>query len=444
VSDPPPLDSASASPLEEGSPLDEAPQTEAAVGAATTATLVASPELVADSLPAYARAWFARLRGGESGMLPVVAGLILISILFQSLNKHFLTAINLVNLLVQGAAYMLLAMAEIFALLLGEIDLSIGFVAGIGGIVMSELVKQQYHWPWWAAIGAALLACAAIGFVQGTIITRLGLPSFVVTLAGLLGWQGVMLLILGRGGFLAINNNVINDVASGNLTVAASWLVMVGVVAIYGAITWARDARRRASGLVAPPLSFTIVKIGAALVAAIAVVLVCNANRGVRVAIRGVPWVALVVLGVVAAWTILLGRTRFGRYVYAIGGNAEAARRAGINVPWIKTFAFVLTSVTAGVAGIVYASRLRSVSTALDGGQLVLYAVAAAVIGGTSLFGGRGKAMHAVLGGLVIAAIANGMGLQGYSAAAQYTVTALVLLAAVAIDALARRGHAGR
>ena len=172
--------------------------------------------------------------------------------------------------------------------------------------------------------------------------------------------------------------------------------------------------------------------------------LVCNADRGRLVPIRGLPWVVLIVVGVLTMWTLLLGRTKFGRYVYAIGGNPEAARRAGVNLAMIRTLAFSLASFTAGIAGIVYASRLRSVSTALDGGTLVLYAVAAAVIGGTSLFGGRGKAIHAVLGGLVIAAIDNGMGLQGYSAAAKYVVTALVLLAAVTIDAVARRGRTAR
>jgi len=422
----------------------ETPELEPADDSSVPVALAAAPAIMADSLGGYVKAWWVRLRAGESGVLPVIAGLILISLLFQSLNRHFLTAENLVNLLVQGSAYMLLAMAEVFALLLGEIDLSIGFVGGVGGVIMAELVKQQYNWPWWAAIAVAILACAVIGFVQGTIITRIGLPSFVVTLAGLLGFQGAMLLILGKGGALPINNKVINDLASGNLTVAASWILMIVVVGLFGLMTWMRDARRRKSGLVAPPASFTVVKVIAAFAAGVAVVLVCNANRGVLIAIRGVPWVLLLVLGVLAIWTFVLGRTRFGRYIYAIGGNPEAARRAGVNLAGIRTLAFTLGSATAAVGGIVFASRLRSVSTAYDGGQLVLYAVAAAVIGGTSLFGGRGKAMHAVLGGLVIAAIANGMGLQGYSAAAQYIVTALVLLAAVTIDALARRGRTAR
>ena len=412
--------------------------------AAAHADLAVAPELVATSLSDYLRGAFARVRGGESGVLPVVGGLILISALFQSLNSNFLTSRNLVNLLIQSAAISLLAMGEVFALLLGEIDLSIGFVSGIGGIVTAELVKQSTGWPWWSAIIVALLVCAVIGAVQGTIITRVGLPSFVVTLAGFLGFQGVMLLILGKGGSVPINDKVVNDLVSGNLTPAASWIVMLALVALFALRTWRRENGRRASGLVAPPVSLTMLKIGAVLAAAIAIVLLCNADRGAIVPIRGMPWVVLIVLAVLAAWTLLLGRTKFGRYVYAIGGNAEAARRAGVRLATIRTLAFMLASFTAGIAGIVYASRLRSVSTALDGGTLVLYAVAAAVIGGASLFGGRGKAVHALLGGLVIAAIDNGMGLQGYSAAAKYVVTALVLLAAVTIDSLARRGRTTR
>jgi D-xylose transport system permease protein len=393
----------------------------------------------AETFREYVHVIYVRIRSGETGVLPVVGGLLLISILFQSLNSNFLSAGNLVNLLIQGAVYMLLAMGEVFALLLGEIDLSIGFVSGIGGVITAELVKQSAGWPWWAAIIVALLVCAAIGIVQGTIITRLGLPSFVVTLAGLLGFQGVMLLILGQGGSVPINDHVVNDFASGNLTPAASWIVMIAIVALVGYRTWSQESRRRNTGLIAPPASLTALKIAAMAAAGVIVVLICNTNRGRLVPIKGVPWVVLIVLGVLAAWTFLLGRTKFGRYVYAIGGNPEAARRAGISLARIRTLCFMLASFTAGIAGIIYASRLQSVSTALDGGTLVLYAVAAAVIGGTSLFGGRGKAMHAVLGGIVIAAIDNGMGLQSYSAAAKFVVTALVLLTAVTIDAVARR-----
>jgi len=412
--------------------------------AAAHSALVTDPSITATTLPEYLRGAWARIRGGESGVLPVVGGLLLISILFQSLNPHFLSAGNLVNLLIQGSVFMLLAMGEVYVLLLGEIDLSIGYVGGIGAVITAELVSEQNGWPWWAAIAAGLGACTAIGLLQGAIITQVGLPSFVVTLGGQLGWLGVMLMILGNGGVVTINDTVINNIASGNLSATASWLVMAALVLCYGLLTWSRDEHRRHSGLVAAPRSLTALKIVGAALAALAVVLVCNTDRGVLVPIRGVPWVLLLVLGVLAAWTLVLARTRLGRYVFAIGGSAEAARRAGINLSLIRVTAFALGSLTAGVAGIVYASRLRSVSTSYDGGTLVLYAVAAAVIGGTSLFGGRGKPVHAVLGGLVIAAIDNGMGLQGYSAPAKYTVTALVLVLAVTIDALARRGRPGR
>jgi len=428
-----------AAPSADGLP-QEAPTTAAARAAAQKATLALNPD-IATSLPEYFRGAIALVRGGESGVLPVLGGLLLISILFQSLNPNFLTPGNMVNLLIQGSVFMLLAMGQVFVLLLGEIDLSIGYVGGVGGVIMAELLRESMGWPWWAAIAAGLLTCAAIGVLHGTIITRLGLPSFVVTLAGQLGWLGVMLMVLGSGGVVTINDDVINNIASGNLSPLTSWIVMLVIAGVFSAWTWLRDARRRKSGLVAPPASVSALKIAAALAAGVAIVLLCNTNRGTLVEIRGVPWVLLVVLGVLAVWTLLLGRTRFGRYVYAIGGNAEAARRGGVNLARIRTLAFMLASFTAGIAGIVYASRLRSVSTSYDGGTLVLYAVAAAVIGGTSLFGGRGKVLHGVLGGLVIAAIDNGMGLQGYSAPAKYVVTALVLVAAVTIDAVARRGR---
>ncbi len=392
-----------------------------------------------ESLSQYARDVFSRIKGGESGMLPIVLGLIGIAIFFQVRNDNFLSAGNLTNLLVQGAVFMLLGMAEVFALLLGEIDLSVGFVAGIGGVVVAELVRAPRNWPWWSAIIIALLATTAIGFIQGSLITRLGLPSFVVTLAGLLGWQGLMIKILGQGGTVPISDNVINNLANGNLSPAGGWIVMACIVAVYAIITIGRDARRRASGLVAPPVLLTVIKILVAAAAAVVLLVITNTNRGALVPIRGMPWVVLIVLGVLFAWTFLLSKMRFGRYVYAIGGNPEGARRAGINLAWVRTAAFALVGFTAGIAGIIYASRLRSVSTSLDGGTLVLYAIASAVIGGTSLFGGRGKPLHAVLGGIVIATIYNGMGLLGMSAAAQFMVTAIVLVAAVIVDAVARR-----
>ena len=423
----------SAGPVQQAEELTQA--------AEARAQLAVSPELVAGSVPEYLRASLSRIRAGQVGILPVVGGLLLVSVIFQSLNSQFLTAGNLVNLLVQAAVFSVLAMAEIYALLLGEIDLSIGFVAALGGVVLAELLKPSgLDWPWWAAILVALLVCAAIGVLQGSIITRLGLPSFVVTLAGLLFWEGLTLKILGNGGSVLISDSIVNDIASGNLSPIAGWVVMLVIVGLFGVLTWRRDARRRTAGLVAPPPGLTALKIGGGLLGGVVIVVICNTDRGRILPIRGVPWVVLLVFGILAAWTFVLGRTRFGRYVYAIGGNAEAARRAGVNLRMIRTVAFTLCSFTAGMAGVIYASRLRSISTAFDQ-TLVLYAVAAAVIGGTSLFGGRGKALHGVLGGVVIAGIANGMGLLGLSPAAQYMVTALVLLIAVTIDALTRRGR---
>jgi ABC-type xylose transport system permease subunit len=295
--------------------------------AAREAELAVPAELVAGSLREYVRTGIARIRAGESGVLPVVAGLILISILFESLDSKFLTAGNLVNLLVQAAVFSLLAMGEVFVLLLGEIDLSIGYVAGLGAVIMADLAGPAHGWPWWSAITAALLATAGIGLVHGLIITLLGLPSFVVTLAGLLFWQGVLLKILGSGGTIPINSDVINNIASANLSPLAGWIVMLVLVALFGGLLWRRDSRRRRAGLVAPPPTVTLVKIGGALAGGVALVLLCNTDRGIFAPIQGVPWVVLLVVGVLVVWTIVLGRTTLGRYFYAIGGNAEAARR---------------------------------------------------------------------------------------------------------------------
>ena len=396
-------------------------------------------KVTAQGAGAYLGLAWKRVRGGETGVLPVVGGLVLVSVIFQSLNGNFLTAGNLVNLLVQAAVFALLSMAEVFVLLLGEIDLSVGYVAGISAVAVAWLAQPQVGWPWWAAILVALGAATLIGLLHGTLITRIGLPSFVVTLAGLLFWQGVMLFVLGNGGAILISDTVLVGISSGTLPRLGGWVVAIVVVAVFGVIVWRRDARRRAVGLTAPPVSLTIAKIAACAVGGAALILLANADRGRLAPVYGLPWVVLLVAALLVVWAYLLGRRRFGLYVYAVGGNAEAARRAGIRLSRIRTVAFLLCSLTSGVAGVVYASRLRSISTSLDGGTLVLYAVAGAVIGGTSLFGGRGKMLHGVLGGLVIAAIDNGMGLLGFSAAAKYMVTALVLIVAVTIDAVARR-----
>jgi D-xylose transport system permease protein len=434
----------------EGAPPPPDPAADLTV-APEAAEAVVPPELVAQSLGEYARAYAGRIRAGESGVLPVIVALVVIMAVFQTIspNHVFLSAGNLVNLFQQSAVFMVLAMAEGFALILGEIDLSVGFVGAFGAAITVQLVQPQTtNWPWWAAIAAGLLACAVFGAVQGILITQLRLPSFIVTLAGYLVANGLFLLILLLGPFsgypnLAGSSNNLHVVYSlmwGNIDPTISWIGAAAVVVGLGGFMWLGDTRRRRSGLVAPPASLTLIKIGLIAVVAFVVVLICNQNRANFGTLDGVPWVIPIVLFVLGAWTILLQRTRYGRYVYAIGGNSEAARRAGINLSMVRTVAFVLCSFTAGVALLLYASLLGGMSNNIQGGQYVLYAVAAAVIGGTSLFGGRGKPLHGVLGGLVIGGIYNGMYLQGYPVEAEYIVTGLVLLAAVTIDSLSRRG----
>jgi len=410
-------------------------------------------EIVAQTMREYVRAALLRIRGGESGMLPVVLGLLAIVIVFQAISPHhvFLSAGNIVNLFLQSAVFMVLAMAETFALLLGEIDLSIGYVGPVGAVIAVQLVQPSTsNWPWWAAIIVALLACALIGFLQGTLVTRLRLPSFIVTLAGLLIFNGVLLIVLAIGPFSGYpslsgpqtNVRALYNLMWGHITPTQGWIVMALIVAGLGANLFLRDSRRRRSGLVAPPVSLSFVKILFMAVVGIAVVWVCNVNRAAVGTLEGVPWAIFIVLGVLGAWTFLLQRTRYGRYIYAIGGNPEAARRAGIKVTSIRTWAFVLCSFTAGIGGLLYASYLGGMSNNVNGGQLVLYAVAAAVIGGTSLFGGRGKAVHGVLGGLVIGGIYNGMYLLGLAVQWEFIVTGGVLIGAVTIDAVSRRGSA--
>jgi D-xylose transport system permease protein len=406
----------------------------------------ASTDLLAGSIGEYGRIWVKRIRSGESGALPVIFGLVVIVIFFQIKSSVFLSAGNLVNLMTQAAFIITLGMAEVFVLLLGEIDLAAGYTAACGAVITLWMVATG--WPWWVAILACLAATGAYGAIQGIIITRLRLPSFVVTLAGYLFLSGALLFLInaagaiGNGGVIRLNNNVLNDIEAGALGPVASWIVMIALVALAGAMMFLRDRRRRVNGLVAPPQSITLLKIGAMAVAGIVVVLIGNTNRGtLLLAVRGLPWVVLVVLGVLVIYTTLLGRTRFGRYIYAIGGSNEAARRAGVNTNRIRVLAFALCGLTAGITGIIYSSYLGSISSGVNGGQNVLNAVAAAVIGGTSLFGGRGKMLDAVLGGLVVGVIANGLQLLGLAASAQLMWTALVLVAAVTVDALTRRGR---
>lgn len=395
----------------------------------------------------YLRTWLSRVRSGDAGNLPVIAGLVVIVVIFQTQNGNFVSAANFANLLTQTSYFVLFGMAEVFVLLLGEIDLSVGYNAACGAAVMLILNSQLHNWPWWASVLAGLGFCSLLGLVQGTIITRLKVPSFVVTLGGLLAFEGILLYILDHfagaqtGGTVQMTSPVLVDIEYGQLSPALGWIITALLVAGYAGFVGLQARRRRINGLVSPPRAVQVTKVAAVAAAGIVVVAVCNLNRGRTTPIRGVPISVYLLLGIVVAFSFLLSRTRFGRYVYAVGGNAEAARRAGIEVNRIRLLCFVLAGLMAGVAGLFYASYIESVSQAVDGGTLVLYAVAAAVIGGTSLFGGRGKMVHAVLGGLVIAIIYNGMGLLNLGADIQYMVTALVLVAAATVDAVARKGR---
>jgi D-xylose transport system permease protein len=429
-------------PKQGSSTSTKAPDDEAADLITTTD---ASAELLANSIGDYLRIMSRRVRNGESGALPVIIGLIVIVIFFQARNSLFLSAGNLVNLIAQSAFIITLGMAEIFVLLLGDIDLAAGYTAAIGAVIALWMLALGD--PWWAAVLTALAVTGGYGALQGIIIAKLRLPSFVVTLAGQLFLSGLLLYLIDRtgsigvGGVINLHNSIINDIESGYLNPTATWIVLMAIVVVAALFMFYGDYRRRSSGLVAPPVSITLLKGAAVIVAGIVVALIANTNRGRLITLEGMPWSVLVVLAVLFVWTVLLGRTRFGRYVYAIGGNAEAARRAGISIVRIRTLAFALCGLTAGITGIIYASYLGSISNNVNGGQNVLNAVAAAVIGGTSLFGGRGKMLHALLGGLVVGVISNGLLLLGLSASAQLMWTALVLLAAIIVDRLTRRGQ---
>ena len=436
-------------------------QAEMAADTAAVQTVAARDiplEIVAQTFGDYLRGYVARIRAGDSGVLPVLLGLVAIAIVFEiiSPNNVFLHANNLVNLFQQSATFMVLGMAEVFVLLLGEIDLSVGFTGAVGGAIAVQLVQPvTIDLPWWLAIAVALLACALLGAGMGFLITRLRLPSFVVTLAGFLIFNGLLLIILNLGPFSGYptlcssscsgklaDAHVLYQLMWGTLDPTVGWIGLAVVVVVVGGLMWWRDARRRRSGLVAPPPSLTYLKIAFIAVVGVVVVLICNVDRSNNPLnpVVGVPWVIPIGLGVFVVWMVLLERTRFGRYVYAIGGNPEAARRAGVNVARIRTIAFALCSATAGVGLLLYTAYQNGITSGVNGGQLVLYAVAAAVIGGTSLFGGRGRALHGVLGGLVIGAIYNGLYLLGLAVQYQFIATGVVLMAAVSVDALSRRG----
>ncbi|MBK9178635.1 MAG: ABC transporter permease [Acidimicrobiales bacterium] len=403
----------------------------------------AAPDLEAptQTLAQYVRDWWQRVRAGELGSLPIIVGLAVIVVVFGLLNDTFLTERNFTNLLLQMAPVATLAIGIVFVLLIAEIDLSVAYVSAVGGIVMVLLLREgDPGWPWWAAILAAVLVTTAIGFVQSLVVTKAGVPSFVVTLAGFLIWSGVVLILttqFSTAGTIRIEDRVIVGIANNFLTDFWGWVLGAGIVLAYTLVQLQRAASRRASGLAAKPALLLLLQVIG--LAAVTFFAVWYANKD-----RGVPMVTLILLLFVVFWSFIASRTRFGRHVYAVGGNPEAARRAGIAVDRLRITVFMINGFMAGVGGIILASRLRSVATNSGGGNLLLLVIAAAVIGGVSLFGGTGRVSAAFLGALLIAAIQNGMDLLGLAAGTKFVVTGLVLLLAVLVDSLSKRGRSAR
>lgn len=375
-----------------------------------------------------------RWRHGELGALPVVVGLILIAAFFVTQEPAFLSARNISNLIVQIAAIGSVAVGIVMVLLLGEIDLSVGSVAGLCSAILGVLIVN-YGWPWWVAILATMAIGALIGAFQGLWFAFLGVPSFVVTLAGFLAWQGVQLRVLGHTGTVNVFEPHIGKIAQSFLPDAWGWVVGLGAAGAYVLALWITRIRRLQTGLTAAPVLAVLTR--SLLVVAIALATVEILGR-----FNGVPTAGVILFGLVVVFSFITTRTRFGRYIFAVGGNAEAARRAGISVATVRIVVFTLAGLMAAVGGVVFVSRLTAASTQTGGGTFLLEAIAAAVIGGTSLFGGRGSVWTALLGALVIGSVSNGLDLMAQPPEIKYMVEGAILLAAVTVDAVARRSRA--
>jgi D-xylose transport system permease protein len=426
-------------------PTDIEPTAGSESALSDTELKTAAPEVLANTLGEYLEAWWRRIKGGESGALPVVVALILIGIFFEIENTEFLSDGNLVNLFIQSALFIVIGAAETFVLLLSEIDLSLGYGVGVSGFVIAELISPPVNLPWWIGIIGGVVAMGLFGLLQGLLITQLGLPSFIVTLGGQLGLVGIMLEVANIdsgavGGVIQINpNSPVYKLAQSQMSPDAGWIVLAVCVGIFAAVTLTRNRSRRTRGLHTQPVGVSVLTIVAVAVVGIVLMLICNSDRSHFAVVEGMPWVIPFVLIIILVYSWLLSHTRTGRYIYAVGNNPEAARRAGINVKWIVTFAFIMAGATSALAGVIYISQQGSVSTDIDGGTLVLYAVASAVVGGTALFGGRGRMVNALLGGFVISVVYNGLAIMGVGDAVQDIATAVVLLAAVSLDAAVRR-----
>jgi D-xylose transport system permease protein len=388
----------------------------------------------ADSLGGALRARWEAFKGGDVGSLPVIVGIVAITIFFTAKTPIFFTSVNFVNLIGQMAGVTVIAVGIVFVLLIGEIDLSVGYVSGLASVAVAEfqLAGSSHDYPGLVAIALAILVGAGFGAVQGTIIAFLGVPSFVVTLAGLLIAQGLIIKVLSTTGVIGITDTRIIDVSNYILSKNTGWIVAIVFTALLALASLGTYVSRRRAGLPTGNVIISIVRVLFYGGLAFAVVAVCNHTRGV-------PLVGLIVVFVVVFFSYLAGRTTFGRHVYAVGGNAEAARRAGINVKLIRILCFVISGSMAGLGGIIFASRLNSVDLTFGGGTILLDSISAAVIGGVSLFGGRGRVSGALFGGLIIGMISNGTDLVGSADWVKYVTTGLILLGAVTLDTVARR-----
>jgi len=387
-----------------------------------------------NALGAIIRRRFDLLKAGDVGTLPIILGLIAIVAFFYWKNENYLSAGNFTNLMTQMAGVTTIAIGVVFVLLLGEIDLSIGYVSGVAGVVVAQLQIPDESWQVKGviAIGIAVTVTALIGGVQGAFVAFLGIPSFVVTLAGLLFWQGVILYVIGGAGVIVIEDSTINNLANYFFSDTAGLVIAAAASVLYAATLLAGVVSRRRHGIQTDNLVVVAAKLAVFVVAIFGAVIWANRERGF-------PLAFLLVIIFLVFWTWVAERTTFGRHVYAVGGNAEAARRAGISVPRVRVIVFMISGLMAGMGGVIFAARLNSVDLNAGGGTLLLDAISAAVIGGTSLFGGRGRVISALMGALVISTVANGIDLLGYSSAIKYMVTGLILLAAVTLDTVSRR-----
>ncbi|MFF5080171.1 sugar ABC transporter permease [Actinoplanes sp. NPDC000266] len=407
----------------------------------TTTTTAGGVKVVKPTVNSFIRDYWGRIRGGDLGALPAILGLIVLSLIFGISTDTFFSGLNFANLFNQGAQVVFIAMGLVFVLLLGEIDLSAGFASGVCGAVVAILLTN-HGWEWYTAIPAALVTGIVIGLVLGFLVAKIGIPSFVVTLAAFLGFQGLLLVLLGGGTNISTRDNFFNSLNNDNLSVAWSWILTIVAVVGYAAVQFNNVRSRAKRGLVTDPIGVVALRVGGLAVLLIVATVVLTQERAINPAInslKGVPIVVPIIGVFLVLWTFVLGRTAYGRHVYAVGGNTEAARRAGIKVDRIRISVFVIGSFMAAIGGIMAVSRASSVDPNTGGSNILLYSVGAAVIGGTSLFGGKGKVINAVIGGAVIAVIDNGMGLLGFSSGTKYIVTGLILLVAASVDALARR-----